>query len=109
MEGDLIDKVIQDQDSDIQHDSIPTANHEAPLTSPEHQTLFLDCLVTLQDDDQGDLLRSVAGQTFVWDPVEVIGVGHRRQKELLVSLEDTTWERRALLWLAALRVLNSFQ
>ena len=78
--------------------------------SPEHLMLLSDCLVMLQNDDQGDLLRSLAAdQAFVWDPVEVIGVGHRRQKELLVSLEDVAWERRVFLWLAALRVLNSFQ
>ena len=43
----------------------------------------------------------------MWDPVEVIGVGHRRQKELMVSLEDAVWERRGLLWIAALQVLNN--
>ena len=78
--------------------------------SPEHLMLLSDCLLMLQNNDQGDLLRLLAAdQAFVWDPVEVIGVGHQRQKELLVSLEDVAWERRVFLWLAALRVLNSFQ
>ena len=74
-ETDLIDKVIQDQDSDVRHDSIPTANHEAPSVSPECIVTFSDCLAVLQSDDQGDLLRSMAGQAFVWDPVEVMRVG----------------------------------
>jgi hypothetical protein len=108
-ETNLIDEVIQDQDSDIRHDSIPTANHEAPSISSEYLTLFSDCLAILRNDDQGDLLRSVAGQVFMWDPVEVMRVGQRRQKELVISLEDATWERRALLWLAGLRVLDSLQ
>ena len=108
-EPDLVDRVVQDQDSDIRHDSIPTAHHEAPSISPEHLMLFSDCLATLRNDDQGDLLRSVAGQTFVWDPVEVMRVGQRRQNELVISLEDVIWERRTLLWLASLRVLDSLQ
>jgi len=106
-EIDLIDNVVQGEDSDIRHDSIPTADHEAPLMSPEHLTLFSDCLAALQHDDQGNLLRSVAGEVLVWDPVEVMRVGNRRQKELVISLVDGTWERRALLWLAATRVLDS--
>lgn len=109
VETDLVDKVIQDQDSDIRHDSIPTADHEAPSVSPEHLTLFSDCLAALQNDHQDELLRSVADQAFVWDPVEVMRVGHRRQKEVLISLEDVAWERRVLLWLAALRLLDCFQ
>ena len=39
--------------------------------------------------------------------MEVIKVGHRQQKELVISLEDVVWERRALLWLAALRLLDN--
>ena len=108
-ETDLIDNVVQDQDSDIRHDSIPTPDHEVPSMSPEHLTLFSDSLAALQNDDQGDLLRSVAGLVFVWDPVEVMRVGRRRQKELVISLEDAAWEKRTLLWLAALRVLDRLQ
>lgn len=74
--------------------------------SPEHLTLFSNCLATLRNDDQGDLLRSMAGEPFVWDPVEAMRVGHRRQKELVISLAETAWERRALLWLAVIRVLD---
>ena len=107
IETDLVDSVVQDQDSDIRHDSIPTADHEAPLASPEHLVLFSDCLTALRNDDQGDLLRSMAGQPLLWDSVEVMRVGHRRQKELVISLMDAVWERRALLWLAAIRVLES--
>jgi len=70
---------------------------------------FSDCLAVLRNDDQGDLLRSMAGQAFMWDPVEVMRVGQRRQKELVISLEDLAWERRALLWLAGLRMLDSLQ
>ena len=105
-EIDLIDNVLQAQDPDIRHESIPTADHEAPLTSPENLMLLSDCLTTLQNNDRDDLLRSVAGELFVWDPVEVMRVGRRRQKEIVISLVDATWERRALLWLAALRVLD---
>ena len=43
----------------------------------------------------------------MWDLVEVMSVGHQRQKELVVSLVGAAWERRALLWLAAIRVLDS--
>ncbi|KAF9789389.1 hypothetical protein BJ322DRAFT_1000862, partial [Thelephora terrestris] len=100
----LINNVIQDQDLDIQHDSIPTADHEVPRMSPELLALFSDGLVALQDND---LLRSLAGDDFVWDLAEVIRVGHRRQKELVISLVNATWERRALLWLATTRVFDS--
>jgi hypothetical protein len=106
-ELDLVNEVVQDQDLDIRHDSIPTADHEAPPMPPEHLTLFLNCLASLQNDNQGDLLHSVAGELFVWDPVEVMKVGRRRQKELVISLVDAAWERRALIWLAAIRVLDS--
>lgn len=103
----LVNNVVQGQDLDIRHDSIPTADHEEPLMSPEHLTLFADCLAALQSDNQGDLLRLVSGGPFVWDPVEVMRVGCRRQKELVVSLADPVWERRALLWSASVRVLDS--
>ena len=108
METSLVNKVVQDQDSDVRHNSIPTADHEVPSMSPEHLTLFSDCLTVLRND-QGDILRSVAGQTIMWDPVEVMRVGQRRQKELVISLEDVIWEKRALLWIAGLRVLGSLQ
>lgn len=103
----LVENVVQGQDSDIRHDSIPTADHEAPSMSPENLTLFFNCLATLRNNNQGDLLRSVAGEHVVWDPVEVMRVGRRRQKELVISLVDAAWERRAFLWLAAIRVIDS--
>ena len=106
-ELDLIDNVIQDQGLDIRHDSIPTADHEVPRMSPKLLSLFSDGLVALQDNNQDDLLHSLAGDCFVWDLAEVIRVGHQRQKELVISLADATWERRALLWLATIRVLDS--
>ena len=40
-------------------------------------------------------------------PVEAVKVGHRRQKELVISLSDAAWERRALLWAVALRLLDN--
>lgn len=100
----LIGEVIQDQDPNIRHDTILTANHKAPFTTPELLELFSNSIAALRGDEA--LSHSIAGQPIMWDPVEVIGVGHRRQKELMVSLEDTVWERRGLLWIAALRVLN---
>ena len=66
----LVNNVVQGQDLDIRHDSIPTADHEEPLMSPEHLTLFADCLAALQSDNQGDLLRLVSGGPFVWDLLE---------------------------------------
>ena len=75
--------------------------------SPEHLTLFLDSLATLQNSSLDNFLRSLAGEDFVWDPAKVMKVGHRRQKELVISLVDAAWERRALLWLAMVRVLDS--
>jgi len=97
--------VIQDQDPNIRHDAIPTADCEAPFTTPELLALFSESITALQSDEA--LLRSIAGQVIAWDPVEVIKVGHRRRKELVVSLEDPTWKRRALLWVATLRVLGT--
>lgn len=99
--------MVQDQDPNIRHSAVPTADHEPPLTTPEHLTLFSDALSTLQHHRDDDLLRSIADQVIAWDPVEVIKVGHRRQKELVISLEDPVWERRALLWFAALRLLDN--
>ena len=107
METNLVENVVQGQDPDIRHNSIPTANHEAPPMSHKNLTLFFNSLVTLQNNNQGDLLRSVAGEHAVWDPVEVMRVGRQRQKELIISLVDAAWERRALLWLAAIRVIDS--
>jgi hypothetical protein len=75
--------------------------------SPELLTLFFDSLTALQNNSQDNLLHSLAGEPFVWDPTEVLRVGHRRLKELVISLVDTAWERRALLWLAMIRVLDS--
>ena len=103
----LINDVVQGQDSNIRHDSIPTANHEAPPMSPESLALFLDCLATLWDHDQGDLLHLAASRPIMWDLMEVMRVGCLRQKELVISLVDAAWERRALLWLAATRILDS--
>ena len=102
----LISEVVEDQGPNIRHDAIPTANHEPPLTAPECLELFSDAISVLRSQDDHNLLRSIAGQVIAWDPVEVIRVGHRQQKELVISLEDVVWERRALLWLAALRLLD---
>jgi hypothetical protein len=106
MEIGLIGNVVQDQDSDIRHNSIPTPDHEASLMAPEHLTLLSDCLAALKGGPD-DFLRSIADGVFEWDPVAVMKVGHRRQKELVISLVDVAWERRALLWIAAIRVLDS--
>lgn len=102
---DLVGEVIQDQGPNIRHDPIPTADHEAPLTTPELLTLFSSSVDTLRSDEV--LLRSIVGQAIVWDPVEVITVGCGRQKDLMVSLVGTMWERRALLWIAVLRLLEN--
>ena len=101
----LIGEVVQDQDPNIRHDAIPTADHEPPLTTPELLALFSNSIIALRSDEA--LLHSIAGQVTVWDPVEAIKVGHRRRKELVISLEDAVWERRALLWIAALRLLDN--
>ena len=69
--------------------------------------LLYDCLTALQNHTQDDLLRLVGGGPFMWDPMEVMRVGRRQQKEMAISLVDTAWEKRALLWLAAIRVLDS--
>ena len=103
----LINNVVQGQDSNVRHDSIPTANHKTPPMSPENLTLLSNCLATLQNQNQDNLLRLVNGGPFVWDSMEVMRVGRRRQQELVISLADAVWERRALLWLAAVRVFNS--
>ena len=101
----LVGEVVQDQGPNIRHDPIPTADHEAPSTTPELLALFSSSIDTLRSDEA--LLRSIIGQAVGWDPVEVLRVGHRRQKGLVVSLNDAVWERRALLWIAALRLLEN--
>ena len=71
----LINDVVQGQDSNIQHDSIPTAEHEGPPMSPKNLTLLSDCLTALQNHSHDNLLRLAAGGTFMWDPMEVMRVG----------------------------------
>ena len=102
----LIGEVAEDQGPNIRHDAIPTADHGPPLIAPECLELFSDAVAVLRCHNDDDLLRSIAGQVIIWDPVEVIKVGHRQQKELVISLEDVAWERRALLWFAALHLLD---
>ena len=102
----LINEVAQDQGPNVRHDAIPTADHEPPLTAPEHLEVFSDAISILRRQTDNNLLRSISGQVITWDLVEVINVGHRQQKELVISLEDAAWERRALLWSAALRLLD---
>jgi len=106
-EDDLVGEVVEDQDPNVRHDAIPTAYHEAPLTAPELLAVFSDAIDTLRSNDNEGVLRSIVGPAVVWDPVEVVKVGHRRRKELVISLDDATWERRALLWTVALRLLDN--
>jgi hypothetical protein len=106
-EDDLIGKVIEDQDPNIRHEAIPTADHEPPLTAPGLLATFFEAITTLQSSDHEGTLRSIVDHPTVWDPVEVIKVGHQGQKELVISLSDATWERKALLWAAALCLLDS--
>ena len=101
----LVGEVIQNQGPNIRHDPIPTADHEAPLTTPELLALFSSSVDALRSDEV--LLRSIAGQAIIWDPVEVITIGRGRQKDLVVSLVDAMWEKRALLWIAVLRLLDN--
>jgi hypothetical protein len=101
----LVGEVIQDQDPNIRHDAIPTPDRKAPVTTPENLALFSESITILQSDKA--LLRSITGQAITWDPVEAINVGHRRRKELVVSVEGAAWEQRALLWIAALRLLDN--
>lgn len=106
-ENDLVDDVVESQDPNIRHDAIPTADHEAPLTAPELLAAFSEAIATLRNDEHEGILRSIVGHAIVWDPVEAVKVGHRRQKELVISLSDAAWERRALLWAVALRLLDN--
>ena len=106
-ENDLVDDVVESQDPNIRHDAIPTADHEAPLTAPELLAAFSEAIATLRNDEHEGILCSIVGHAIVWDPVEVVKVGHRRQKELVISLSDAAWERRALLWAVALRLLDN--
>lgn len=105
-EDDLVGTVVESQDPNVRHDAIPTADHEAPLTTPELLAVFSEAIAILQSDDHEGILRSVVGHAIMWDPVEVVKVGHRRRKELVISLDDVVWEKRALLWIAALRLLD---
>jgi hypothetical protein len=107
METHLINDVVQNQDPNIRHDSIPTAGHQVPPISSNHLAFFSECLAALERENQDNLLRSIAGEALIWDPVEVVNVGHRRQKELVIPLADAVWERRALSWLASVRILDS--
>jgi hypothetical protein len=68
---------------------------------------FFEAITTLQSSDHEGTLRSIVDHPTAWDPVEVIKVGHQGQKELVISLSDATWERKALLWAAALCLLDS--
>lgn len=105
-EDGLVGEVIEDQDPNIRHDAIPTADHEAPAIVPEHLALFSEAIAILQSGSHETVLRSAVSHPFVWDPVEMVAVGQRRRKELVISLDDATWERRALLWICALRLLD---
>jgi len=77
-----------------------------PLTAPELLAVFSEAISTLRSDDNEAVLRSIVGHAVEWDPVEVVKVGHRGCKELVISLSNVMWERRALLWAAALRLLD---
>jgi hypothetical protein len=44
---DLIGDVVEDQDPNIQHDAIPTADREAPSTTPELLVVFFNAITTL--------------------------------------------------------------
>jgi len=74
---------------------------------PEHRALFSEAITTLQSGSHEAILRSIVGNPFVWDPVEMVAVGQRRRKELVISLDDATWERRALLWICMLHLLDT--
>lgn len=106
-EEDLVGEVVEDQDPNVRHDAIPTADHEAPLTAPELLAVFSEAIATLRSNDHEEFLRSVVGNAFTWDPMEAIKVGRGRQKELVICLSDAAWEERALLWIAALRLLDN--
>ena len=67
---------------------------------------FSDTIFALQSDDNEGILRSVVGH-IAWDLVEIIKVGHRGRKELVISLDAAVWEKRAFLWIATLRLLDS--
>ena len=105
-EDDLVGTIVENQDPNVQHDAIPTADHEALLTTPELLAVFSEAITILRSDDHEGVLRSVVGYAIMWDPVEMVKVGHRRQKELAISLNDVVWAKRALLWIAALRLLD---
>ena len=77
-EDDLVVGVIEDQDPNIRHDAIPTADHEAPPMAPEHLALFSEAITILRNDNDEGVLRSIVGHPIVWDPVEMVAVGHRR-------------------------------
>jgi hypothetical protein len=66
--------VFRFNNPNIQHDSIPTADHQVPPISPNHLALFADRLATLERENQGNLLCSITGEALVWDPVEVVKV-----------------------------------
>ena len=60
----LISEVVEDQGPNIRHNAIPTANHKPPLTAPEYLELFSDAISVLQNQDDHNLLRSIAGQVI---------------------------------------------
>ena len=76
----LINNMVQDQDSNVQHDSIPTADHKTLPIPPENLMLLSDCLTALWNHTHEDLLHLVASEPFMWDPVEVMRVGCQRNK-----------------------------
>jgi len=73
---------------------------------PEHLALFSEAITTLQSGSHETILRSIVSHPFAWDPVEMVAVGQRRRKEIVISPSDAAWERRALLWICAFRLLD---
>jgi len=108
----ILQRVEEDQEQHVRHAAVEVPGIDSPFITQHDEDQFFSTVKQiategiipegygLLPDEQDDNYMSM---------VEVLQFGRRRTKSITVSLSDTIWEARAMLWCQASSVLSLFE
>ncbi|PCH39125.1 hypothetical protein WOLCODRAFT_168135 [Wolfiporia cocos MD-104 SS10] len=101
-------QVAATQHSNIRHAAIPVPSNSNPFESEDSEALYFDALDLIRLEGTIPAGFGALPIEHAYEVEEVIRLGRRGRKELVVGLPEHIWRPRIELWAQAVHLLNEF-
>jgi hypothetical protein len=108
----VLQGINSDQWRHVRHEGIDVPHHYNPFGGEGKDLQFFEVLAKVVEQEvhpNGYGLHPNEWEEESYPVLEWVRAGKRGNKEIQVSLENTIWMRRAVLWVQGLAVLSQFQ